>query len=159
MRKFSFVLGAILVLSASPAAVSAKHKSKPPTTFAGAGQRLHFSFGGSIKLRNDNTKVSGNFMIIAHPAAPGGDTLSVVCTYHALSKATVEGTTLGFDAQGHCKTIMKSGEITKVPVTNHFTFVDNGATGDTIHVEGDVISIPTGELSFGDFTLTVPQPS
>jgi hypothetical protein len=163
MRKFSLVLGAVLCLSATPATVSANNKNKPTTTFAGAGQRSHFSFGGALKLKNSNTKVSGKFVIIAHPAAPGGDILSIVCTYHEFRSPTLQGTTLEFDGEGMCRVLAKTGEINKVAAKNHFKFVDNGATGDTIDVDANAggfeIAIPNGELSFGDFTITAPQPS
>jgi hypothetical protein len=123
----------------------------------GAGQRLHFSFGGKVKLFN-NGKMKGYFRIISHPLAPEGtDRLVVTCNFDEFKNATLAGPRLEFDGFGHCRVLELDGSHEKIPVKNHFVIVDAPGGSDQIDVEiignGGGIMIPGGDLAFGNFTF------
>lgn len=171
MRSF-FALAAVLCLSISPVAEAKPGKGKghkhdkdgdstnggeqdaPVTIIRGAGQRLHFSFGGKLAFKND--KMKGNFVIVAHPTAPESTRLTISCRYFEFKNATLAGPRLEFDAKGHCAVLETDGDIEKIQVTNRVILIDNPAGTDSIDVEfiGPTgIMIPGGALSFGNFTL------
>lgn len=129
----------------------------PTATLSGAGQRLTFSFGGNIQLRDGKAK--GEFALVAHPIAPQGTTLNVACHYRVFSDVTIVGHTATFTGKGKCQRILTSGELEHFNATNVFQIVDNPG-GDAIDVNfvgGSGIAVPAGALEFGDFTVT-PAP-
>jgi len=177
MRTWTIALAAVLSLALSPVADAKPGKGKgnhdddsdstngaqqhpggggggPTTTIRGAGQRLHFSFGGKLRLKAG--KLKGNFVIVAHPLAPDSTRLTVSCRFFEFKNATLAGPRLEFDAKGHCAVLETDGDIQKIHVENHVVIVDNPAGTDQIDVEfigQSGIMIPGGELSFGNFTL------
>jgi hypothetical protein len=129
--------------------------SQPTARVEGAGQRLSFSFGGNIQLRNGLAK--GEFALVAHPSAPQGTTLSVACGYKLFTDVTITGHTATFTGRGLCARILTSGQLEHFAATNTFQIVDNPTGGDQIDVnfEGTGgIAVPGGALEFGNFTVT-----
>jgi hypothetical protein len=131
----------------------------PEARIHGAGQRLHFSFGGNVRLRDGKAK--GEFALVVHPPAPQGTTLSVACGYKLFTAVTITGNTATFTAHGLCARMFTDGRLEHFVATNTFQIVDN-STGDQIDVNfsGPTgIAVPAGALSFGDFTVTpIPAP-
>jgi hypothetical protein len=132
------------------------------TIVQGAGQRLHFSFGGRLVLNKSKNKMNGKFSIIVHPSAPTGDTLNVTCRYKQFDGLTITGNTVEVDARGKCTVLHTDGTLELRDANNHITIVDNPAGTDSIDVEvngtGGGIEIPGGAMSFGDFSITSTQP-
>lgn len=124
----------------------------------GAGQRLHFSFGGRIVHDPTKNTLKGKFRIIVHPLAPPGSVVNTVCRYTSFNNPQLEGRTLDFDAHGTCTSLGLDGRLTKRAAHNHITIVDSIAGTDAIDVDaiGTGISIPGGELSHGSFTFVGP---
>jgi len=166
MRTSAIALVALVCLALSPSADAKHGKGKgkgkggdgPVTTIAGAGQRLHFSFGGELALQSG--KLKGHFAIVSHPLAPGSTTrLTVACKFHEFKKAALAGPRLEFDGKGHCGVLNQDGTTDKIQVKNHFVIVDDPEGTDQIDVEflGPTgIMIPGGNLDFGNFTFTAP---
>jgi hypothetical protein len=126
----------------------------PAATVKGAGQRLTFTFGGELTVKNG--KAHGEFALVAHPIAPGGNTLNASCHYKMFSDVTIAGDTATFTAKGKCRRIMTDGEIESVEATNTFQIVDR-PSGDAISVSfvgSGGIAVPSGALEFGGFTIT-----
>lgn len=157
MRTTSITLVSLFCLALVPTA-SAGHGGgggSKKTKVEGAGQRLHFSFGGKLKVHKG--KITGRFAIVSHPLAPDSTRLTVSCRYDEFSKATVAGPRLEFDGKGKCGVLELDGDIVKLDVQNHFVIVDVPGGADQIDVEfiGESgIMIPGGTLEFGDFTMT-----
>lgn len=131
------------------------------TTVQGAGQRLHFSFGGRLVLNKKKNKLNGKFSIIVHPSSPTSDTLNVVCRYKQFKDLTVTGNTVEVDARGTCRILHTDGTLEVRQADNHITIVDNPGGTDSIDVEfngSSGIAIPGGTMSFGDFSITSTQP-
>ncbi|MBC8069264.1 MAG: hypothetical protein IAG13_13090 [Deltaproteobacteria bacterium] len=131
----------------------------PVASIVGAGQRLHFTFGGNVKLRDGKAK--GEFALVVHPIAPQGTTLSVACGYKLFTDVTITGNTATFTGHGLCARILTDGSLEHFVAKNIFQIVDNSA-GDQIDVNfvGPTgIAVPAGELAFGNFTVTpIPAP-
>ncbi len=124
----------------------------------GAGQRLHFSFGGRIRVKQNKAK--GKFSIVAHPLAPQGTTVVVACRYNKFSEVVISAASATFRAEGKCQRLLTSGVLENFDVVNNIQIV-NGTPNDSIDanfVGATGISIPGGAMDFGGFTLT-PQPS
>ena len=123
-------------------------------TLSGGGQRLHFSFGGEVTLRQ-NDRITGEFIIVGAPQAPAGSLLTVSCRYRQFSDPVLSGIQLSFVGRGVCTRLSTTGEITEFRATNRFRVVDNGQN-DVIDIQmvgSTGISVPVGTLSFGNFTL------
>lgn len=160
-----------LLITLTPAASDAKphHHGKGKgkhgdkgvvAKIAGAGQRLHFSFGGELTLRK-NGKMHGTYILVANPQAPNGTTLSVACRFFQFDNATLNGSSLSFRAKGKCATLSTAGEVQRIDVVNEFDIIDNGDEGDQINVDfvGPTgIAIPAGALSFGNITIENTEP-
>jgi hypothetical protein len=164
---FAIVIG---LASSGPASAGGGHghghghgnqPSATATTIKGAGQRLHFSFGGELVF--DHSKLRGSFTIISHPLAPSSTRLSISCRYFEFKNATLAGPRLEFDAKAQCHVLETSGKTDKIQLKNHIVIVDNPDGSDQIDVEfiGETgIMISGGELSFGNFTFaTGPGPA
>lgn len=129
----------------------------PTASIKGAGQRLTFTFGGEVKLKNGKAK--GEFVVVSHPLAPPGDTLNVSCHYKAFTDVTIAGDTATFTGHGKCRRIALSGEIEHFEGHNVFQIVDR-PSGDAISVTaatgstGSGLPVPAGTLEFGGFTVT-----
>ncbi len=126
----------------------------PKTVISGAGQRLHFSFGASLRLRDG--KLRGGFTLFVHPLAPPGNTLAVVCRYKEFKNASLDETTVAFDAHGVCHTLSKDGKTKRAPASNHVTIVDSANGTDQIDVDliGPTgVSLPGGALDFGQLEV------
>jgi hypothetical protein len=127
----------------------------PVASIKGAGQRLTFSFGGEVKLKNGKAK--GEFVLVAHPLAPGGTTLNVSCHYKEFSDVTIAGDTATFTGHGKCRSIMTNGDIEHAEAHNTFQIVDR-PSGDAIAVSivgpGGGVAVPSGAREFGGFTIT-----
>jgi hypothetical protein len=134
-------------------------KGKQFLQITGAGQRLHFSFGGRIKHDPVSNAITGHFSIIVHPLSPPGDTVNVVCRYHELSNPQRTGNEFEFDATGKCRSLNLAGELSSQTVTSHVRIVDNPSGDDAIDVNlvgGTGVAIPGGALSHGGFTFVDP---
>jgi hypothetical protein len=121
---------------------------------SGAGQRLHFSFGGELELRR-NQRIGGHFLIVGSPQAPVGSLLTVTCRYRQFSDATLGDNQISFVGKGQCTRLSTTGELTLFDTVNEFRIVDNGQN-DVIEVKmvgSTGISVPVGTLTFGDFNL------
>ncbi len=119
----------------------------------GAGQRLSFSFGGSVKMRQSGPW--GQFFIALHPSPPTGETVNVTCRYNQFSDLRITSAQSRFEMQGRCQRLFTDGHTEWFDASNSVT-ITNGAEGDSIDVEfngGGGISIPAGALSFGDFIM------
>lgn len=130
----------------------------PEARLTGAGQRLHFSFGGDIRLRNN--KARGKFVLVVHPLAPQGTTVVVACKFSKFSNASITGATATFRGQGKCERLSTDGSLESFEAVNDFQIV-NGETTDSIDVNfvGPTgVAVPGGTLDFGGFTLT-PAPA
>ena len=126
----------------------------------GAGQRLHFSFGGRITHNPTDHTLKGKFSIIVHPLAPPGSVVNMVCRYKSFSNPQLEGRTLDFDARGTCTTLSLDGRLSRTTVNNHITIIDSISGTDAIDVDpigGSGISVPGGELTHGSFTFVGPD--
>ena len=166
MRTFTIALVALLGLVASPSADAKKGKGKgkggqdgAATVIAGAGQRLHFSFGGRLLLQDGN-KLKGNFSIVSHPIAPNSTRLVVSCRYQEFKNVSLAGPRLEFEGKGNCGVLSLDGKLEKIAVKNKFVIVDVPDSADQIDVEivGDTgIMVPGGNLDFGNFTFTTPS--
>ena len=120
----------------------------------GAGQRLHFTFGGAF-IR-DTAGIRGQFVLDVHPLAPTGTTLSLACRYTDFVDFIIEDNVATFEARGRCRRLDTAGEISMVDVHNEFRIVDNGDSGDLIDVEfvGTTgIAVPGGALDFGNLEV------
>jgi hypothetical protein len=132
----------------------------PTATVKGSGQRLTFTFGGEVKLKNG--KARGEFVVVSHPLAPPGDTLNVSCHYKVFTDVTIAGDTATFTGHGKCRRIALDGEIEHFEGHNVFQIVDR-PSGDAISVTaatgstGSGLPVPAGTLEFGGFTIT-PAP-
>lgn len=125
----------------------------PEAMIEGAGQRLHFSFGGRIRLRNG--RAMGNFGVVVHPLAPQGATLVVACRYTQFSNVSITAESATFRGEGRCERLLSNGNFESVPAVNDFQIV-NGDPNDSIDVNfvGDTgIAVPGGALDHGNFTL------
>lgn len=122
----------------------------------GAGQRLHFSFGGELTLRANN-QLAGDYVIVVAPQSPAGNVLAITCRYSQFRDARLDkDNELRFTGRGQCSRLATTGAVSQFNALNDFTLVDNGAGNDVISVamRGQTgISIPTGILSFGDLTI------
>lgn len=177
MRSFTPALFAVslclpLAMTASPAPASAaanavaqkaraKPKAKAPkAVLNGAGQRLHFTFGGRITHNQATNALKGKFRIIVHPLSPPGSVVNTTCVYKTFNNPQQEGRTLTWDAHGTCTTLRLNGSISRTAAHNRITIVDAVSGTDTIDVEpigGTGISVPGGPLSHGSFTFTPPD--
>lgn len=131
------------------------------TIVQGAGQRLHFSFGGRLVLNKTKSTMNGRFSIVVHPLSPTGATLNVACRYKHFTNLTITGNTVEVDARGKCTVLNTDGTLDTREADNHITIVDNPGGSDSIDVEfngSTGIAIPGGTMSFGDFTITSTQP-
>ncbi|HWB79236.1 MAG TPA: hypothetical protein VG755_29950 [Nannocystaceae bacterium] len=130
----------------------------PTASVKGAGQRLAFTFGGEVKLKNGKAK--GEFVVSSHPLAPPGATLGVSCHYKDFSDVTIAGDTATFTGHGKCRRLGLDGTIEKFDGHNVFQIVDR-PSGDAISVtaagSGGGLPVPAGTLEFGGFTVT-PAP-
>jgi len=133
---------------------------KAALEISGAGQRLSFSFGGKLFYSKKFDKMFGKFSIVAHPSAPSGTTLNVVCRYNWFSNPEITGNTLEVDAHGHCRILSIEGDLETVETTGHLAITDNAGGTDTISVttDGPGLAIPGGELSFGDLRFATTTP-
>lgn len=125
----------------------------PEAMIEGAGQRLHFSFGGRIRLRGD--KATGNFGVVVHPLSPQGVTVVVACKYTQFSNVTISATSATFRGEGRCERLLSNGTFESLPAVNDFQIV-NGDPNDSIDVNfvGETgIAVPGGALDYGNFTL------
>jgi hypothetical protein len=168
MRTFALALAALACLVVSPAADANNGKGKGKgkgkggadggdvTTITGAGQRLHFSFGGELRL--EDGKLKGHFAIISHPLAPASTSrLTVACKFREFKKASLAGPRLEFEGKGECGVLETSGRTDKIEVKNKFIIIDDPDGTDQIDVEfigASGIMIPGGDLEFGRFTFT-----
>src|SRR5688572_31912158 len=151
----SLLLASPVVAAPPGGSGGAGHGGK--TTIKGAGQRLHYSFGGLLVLNKAKNKANGEFSIIVHPSAPMGDTLSVTCRYKQFDDLTIAANTMEVDARGKCTVLHTDGTLEIQNADNHSTVVDNPTGTDSIDVEvngSGGIAIPGGALSFGGFTIT-----
>lgn len=166
MRKLCLpltVLVSTFLLAPAVSAGPGGHKPKPKpkkvvAIMSGAGQRLSFSFGGKLKLRQDGS-VKGKFILSAHPSSPAGNTLNVNCRFKEFSDVSITGGTATFRATGRCRRLNTDGTISSFKASNQFQIVDNPA-GDQIDVNfigSSGIAVPAGALSFGNFTFTNPN--
>lgn len=131
--------------------------AQPEARIEGAGQRLHFSFGGDIRLRGN--KARGKFVLMVHPLAPQGTTVAVACKFTTFSNAVVTAASATFRGEGKCERLLTSGALESFDAVNDFQIV-NGDTVDSIDVNfvGPTgVAVPGGTLDFGGFTLT-PTP-
>ncbi len=127
--------------------------NQPEASVEGAGQRLHFSFGGSVKLKG--TKARGQFVLVIHPLAPQGTTLVVACKYNKFSNVVISAASATFRAEGRCERLMANGTFEPFDAINEFQIV-NGETVDSIDVNfvGPTgVAVPGGALEFGNFNL------
>jgi hypothetical protein len=164
MRPITLSLAAALMLS--PVASAAAHpgandhhhpgpghSNQPEATIEGAGQRLHFSFGGSVKLKGN--KARGQFVLVAHPLAPQGNTLTIACKYKKFSEVVITAGSATFRAEGKCERLLSNGTFEPFDAINVFQLV-NGDTTDSIDVNfvgGSGIAVPGGALEFGNFNF------
>jgi len=167
MRPITFSLAAALMLSpvASARASAGDHHNhsnggggggganQQEATVEGAGQRLHFSFGGSVKLKGN--KARGQFVLVVHPLAPQGSTLAVACKYNKFTEVTITAASATFRAEGRCERLLTNGTFEPFDAINVFQIV-NGDTTDSIDVNfvGPTgVAVPGGALDFGNFNL------
>ncbi len=125
-------------------------------TITGAGQRLHFSFGGRLTYNKTDNLLKGKFSIIVHPLAPPGDIINTVCRYGELSNPQLDGNDFQFDASGKCRSLHLDGSLTVQEVTSHVTIQDNktGTDGIDVDVVGSSgVAVPGGALSHGNFSI------
>lgn len=140
----------------SAAVVAADNGSNVVARIGGAGQRLHFSFGGELSLRANN-QLAGDYVVVLAPQAPVGSMLAIMCRYRQFSDARLDnGNQLRFTGRGQCTRLALNGAVTQFNTVNDFTLVDNGAANDEIGMtmQGSTgISLPQGTLSHGDLTI------
>ena len=125
-------------------------------TITGAGQRLHFSFGGQLKYNATDNVLKGKFSIIVHPLAPPGDIVNTVCRYGEMTNPQLDGNDFQFDASGKCRSLHLDGSITVQEVTSHVMIQDNktGTDGIDVDLVGSTgVAVPGGALSHGDFAI------
>jgi hypothetical protein len=126
----------------------------PEARIDGSGQRLHFTFGGSVRLRGNKAK--GRFVLLVHPLAPQGNTLAVACRYTKFSEVTITAESASFRGAGKCERLLTDGTLEVVDAVNVFQIV-NGTTTDSIDVNfvgATGVAVPGGALEFGDFSFT-----
>jgi hypothetical protein len=122
---------------------------------SGAGQRLHFSFGGELTLRRNN-RLHGDFVIVAHPLAPLGNVISVSCRYRRFTEAKLENNTVSFVGTGQCTRLERGGKLTTHETTNEFRMADHGESNDVIEAKLTSpmgLTVPIGTLNFGNLTI------
>ncbi len=126
-------------------------------TLVGAGQRLHFSFGGELTLRK-NGNLQGEYVVVINPKAPNGTSLSAACRYTKFENAVLEGNKLHFRGKGECVLLSTSGKVQRIDAVNDFDLVDIPNGKDQINVDlvgATGIAVPAGEFEFGDHSLQV----
>lgn len=126
----------------------------PESRVEGSGQRLHFSFGGSVRLKGNKAK--GSFVLVIHPLAPQGTTLTVACKYKKFSQVTITAESATFRAEGRCERLLRDGNLEHFDAINVVQIVD-GDQADSIDINfvGPTgVAVPGGTLDFGGFTLT-----
>jgi hypothetical protein len=126
-------------------------------TLVGAGQRLHFSFGGDLTLR-EGGELSGDFIVTAAPIAPAGAVLTFTCHFRDFSDVTLEPIEMRFTGRAKCTRLSTTGAVTTFDAVNEFRIVDN-AQADVIELKmvGTTgFSIPAALLDYGNFNLTRP---
>ncbi len=162
MRTITLLLAAALTLSPLAAAAARTGDypggggagGQPVARVEGSGQRLHFSFGGSVRLVGN--QASGKFVLVIHPLAPQGNTLTVACKYNKFSEVTITPTAAMFRAEGKCERLLVTGALEPFDAINVFQIV-HGDQIDSIDVNfvGPTgVAVPAGALDFGNFTLT-----
>jgi hypothetical protein len=128
--------------------------NQPEATVQGAGQRLHFSFGGAVKLKGD--KARGQFVLVVHPLAPQGNTLAVACKYNKFSQVVISATQATFRGEGRCERLLANGTFEPFDAVNVFQIVNGTEGPDSIDVNfvGPTgVAVPGGTLDFGDFNF------
>lgn len=123
----------------------------------GAGQRLSFTFGGKMWVRNGDA--SGKFFLSFHPQSPSTAIVNVTCSYDEFSNVEITNARAAFRMSGSCKQVFDDGRIERVNATNDV--IINNAETDSVSIVtvGGGLSVPAGSLSFGNFQMAGGTPA